>query len=459
MPVGQILEALKNDIHPPLYFLMLHVWPWRELVGLRVFSGLWALAAVLLLDRLWVKNWRPAYRILALSLFAFSPCLLLYGRMARSYSMQTALTIATVWCLWRWLRTGKGAVSALAFMLVLLYVHYVPGIALLAAFTMVGVSRLGVRPILAFLSAVALGYFPWLLTFYEALKNWGAASEFGSSYALTGWLPAEQIVKAGYGAVSLSIGESFHAASLLVAPIVLGLALLGAHRAFRESKSLVLLLGVAGVVGFLGVSRWVTYSFVPARLLWMLPFLVLAAAHGVRQLSAAKPALAGLTVGLIGASFATSTLFYFQMKYYANKGYMAPLREIAGRLNRETKSGDLILVDPYETDARALQYYLETPVPMVAMLPKRAALTMSQRQRGGTIWIVRNPRDISPGHLTGRMERAACESRERSEADYLPMDGWQKMALAAFAKEPVSYFYEVVRCSNPTGLGPGGIIQ
>ncbi|MBI5086074.1 MAG: hypothetical protein HZB13_15925, partial [Acidobacteria bacterium] len=107
-PLVEIVPVLQRDIHPPLYYFLLHWWPWRSLAGLRVVSGLWALVATLLLDRFWTSRWRPWRRWLALALFAFSPCLLLYGRMARSYSMQAALAVAVVAGLWRWTRRGEG---------------------------------------------------------------------------------------------------------------------------------------------------------------------------------------------------------------------------------------------------------------------------------------------------------------------------------------------------------------
>ena len=106
-PFGPLVRTLANDIHPPLYFLLLHEWaklplPWTGIGALRVFSGLWGLAATLLLDRFWIRNWEQPARWTALALFAFSPCLLLYGRMARSYSMQAALVLVAVAAFERW---------------------------------------------------------------------------------------------------------------------------------------------------------------------------------------------------------------------------------------------------------------------------------------------------------------------------------------------------------------------
>lgn len=68
-----IVDAVRRDIHPPLYYLLAHWWPWHDIAGLRAFSAVWALAATVVL---WVF-WRDRAPGLAFVLFALSPCLLL----------------------------------------------------------------------------------------------------------------------------------------------------------------------------------------------------------------------------------------------------------------------------------------------------------------------------------------------------------------------------------------------
>ena len=61
-----ILEAVRNDIHPPLYYVLVHYWlhlPWSAalIVKARAFSGLWALAATVLLHSGVFKESYPGY--------------------------------------------------------------------------------------------------------------------------------------------------------------------------------------------------------------------------------------------------------------------------------------------------------------------------------------------------------------------------------------------------------------
>ena len=362
--------------------------------------------------------------------------------MARSYSMQTAVAIAVVWLLWRWLRRGSGAAPACLAILALLYTHYVPGLAILGAFTLVAWRRIGVRAAALFLLAAACGYLPWLLALVSALSNWIHALDFSSNYAFTGspWL--EPFLKLGYACVSLTIGESFHVASLLLAPVILVIMIAGARRFSRISRTLVAMLTIAGAAGFLGVAHWVSYAFVAARLLWMLPFLALAATAGLPR----KTSVARMVTAAVAVSFATSIVFYFDRAGFLDKGYIAPVREIAAHLNAAAKPGDVVLIDAYNTDAAALTFYLGDAAEPIELYRSNEETVLQSLQDANTVWIVRNQRDISPQKFTTRMELRACEARKRTQFDYLPYDPWQR-AVLGFLKEPETHFYEMVRCS------------
>src|SRR5438105_14514824 len=93
LPVDAMLEMVRGDVHPPLYFLFAHYWiqsaPGGEtLLQLRLLSVVFALLATIALDRLWLKDVPGRLRAWCLALWTLSACLLLYSRMARSYSLQ-----------------------------------------------------------------------------------------------------------------------------------------------------------------------------------------------------------------------------------------------------------------------------------------------------------------------------------------------------------------------------------
>jgi mannosyltransferase len=97
LPVGDLLDALRHDGHPPLYYLILH-W-WMRLVGegdvaVRALSGLLAVAT---LPLAWIAGRRLAGRSggrWALVVVALSPYCVRYGTETRMYALVMLLVLA-----------------------------------------------------------------------------------------------------------------------------------------------------------------------------------------------------------------------------------------------------------------------------------------------------------------------------------------------------------------------------
>ncbi len=459
-PVREIFPILERDMHPPLYFVLLHNWaklplPWTGVAALRAFSCVWALLATLLLDLLWARSLRPSQRWLALSLFAFSPCLLLYGRMARSYSMQVALALVALAMLRRWMqepRSRLAACGAFAATLGLLYTHYAPGIAVLGGFVLIGWRSLGLTRVAVFFLAVAAGYIPWIVTLFGALQRWGGAPTFASTYSLLGNRALEHVVKAGFGIVSLTIGESFLVLSLLLVPLILLLAVMGARTPVLP-RQVITMLAIAAVVGYLGASRWVSYPFIPARLLWLLPFLCIAVAAGILRFN--RLAMRCGVVLVILLSYVSSGILYFRRENFLNLGYVAPLPEIAATLNREAQSGDLILFDAYSTDWPVLRALLSGRTPYIVLDPDGVPDARRRMRSATTVWIARNTRDVSPGRVTTAVQSEACAGRAQRNTLLEPFAPWQQAAMKIAGFRPLlTHFYQITACGEAAGPQP-----
>lgn len=97
LPLGDIPAALRRDGHPPLYYVVLHLWTGVFGEGdtaVRALSGLWSLA---LLPLLWVAGRRvggPRTAGLAVLLVAVNPWAIRYATEARMYSMLAVLVLA-----------------------------------------------------------------------------------------------------------------------------------------------------------------------------------------------------------------------------------------------------------------------------------------------------------------------------------------------------------------------------
>jgi hypothetical protein len=197
-------------------------------------------------------------------------------------------------------------------------------------------------------------------------------------------------------------------------------------------------------VGYLGVARWVSFPFVPARLLWLLPFVSLAMAQGISRLRAPWREV---VAGALMLSFLSSAVLYFRGENYLNPGYSAPLREIGERLNREAAPGDIILVDDYNTDS-TVRHYLSGRTPSLILSAGREEEARAGLAQANAVWVVRNTRDISPGRITSRLEAEGCAGRQRQDTFLHPYASWQVavMRLLGIARPAPQYVYQVTVC-------------
>lgn len=324
-------------------------------------------------------------------------------------------------------------------MVLLLYTHYLPGLAILAGFALTATRRLGWIRVTAWVAATLAAYTPWISTLTVALASWGHAA----GYDLTRNPLVEQAVKVTFAIVSLAIGESFAPATLLLIPGIVWMVWRGCRvRALRPSAQP--MIAVAAISGYIGAARWVAWPFVAARLLWLLPFLTLALTIGlVRSRRAVR---SGVT-GTILLACAFSTLFYFRRENFVNLGYTAPVREIANRVRSEATPRDVVLADASNADAEAIHYYLGEWLTFVPLDGANAARARQAARAAGTVWIVRNTRDISAGGLISAVAAEACRSRASSETLYEPYPAWERAALRIVTgAPPPKYFYRVTVC-------------
>jgi len=215
-PPARIIEIVCQDIHPPLYFLLAHWWN-RLPIGsdplqrLRILSVLFVIVTTVLVERFWLRSAPQRFRQWFLLFWALSPCLLLFGRMARSYSLQMLLVTIAIWYVLGFARNPTaGKLVALTLSLTaLLYTHYLPGVALwFGASLLLLLSLQRRRGIWKWWvlcnGLVAMLYLPWLVTLAGALQQW----ERYSVYSVTGNIWAEQIVKLFYCFYSFTFGEA-----------------------------------------------------------------------------------------------------------------------------------------------------------------------------------------------------------------------------------------------------------
>ena len=190
LPVGDMLDALRHDGHPPLYYLVLHYW--IEAVGdgdmaVRALSGIFAVAS---LPLVWLAGRRLAGTAggrWALVVAALSPYWVRYATETRMYSLVMLLVLAGYLLLVRaldeptWPRLGGLAVVSGLLLLTHYWAFYlcaaVGAVLVLRAWRQPTVRGATVRTTLA-VAAGGLLFLPWLGGFLYQTANtgtpWGA---------------------------------------------------------------------------------------------------------------------------------------------------------------------------------------------------------------------------------------------------------------------------------------------
>ncbi len=410
---AQIIQIVRQDIHPPLYFLLAHWWNRLPigsdpLVRLRALSALFAILTTVFIDRRWLRDAPRSLRNWFLVLWTFSPCLLLYSRMARSYSMQVFLASMAIWYLLRFAEDAtrrKTLAAFVAALAALLYTHYLPGIAVWAGANLLLAMRLRRGRslwktwLLPNLLVVVL-YVPWLVVLSGALGQWRQ----GRGYYLTGNVWAEQVLKLAYWFYSFTFGEAI---PLWLLPVTIVLAvpclwLFVSGVRLRRDRFWPALF--AATVAFLGATRWVSYPAMPARLFFLLPLFLVALAAGITAKHRTGTALGVVlfTANLVGL------WTYYGARDFLNAGYLVSNQTVASEISSHSSSENTVVwIDALNFDGTTLEYYLPKSF-RVRWLdsPESIAAAGAEVNAGPIrhIWFVRSSHDISPGHVFEQLE-------------------------------------------------------
>jgi hypothetical protein len=449
--LDSLIRFAAQDVHPPLYYLFLFCWQKIPLginweVQARLISVLFALLGTWALDRLWGARFEERTRLTLLALWTLSPCLLLYARMCRSYSLQALLAIVAAAMLSRMAAQStwrRAALLSLA-LLAALYTHYVVGITLVATANLTLFYRRRWRAALAIDCAIAIGYLPWIWRLTASLASWGGN---GRNYTLTGSRVLEVPVKFAYWSMSFVMGEAVPDAVLVLGALLLPLVAAVAWRGARRTPEVAWLTAALGVIGFVGVARWVSYPFVPARMLFVLPFFLLLVARGAaggvggrRWGNVAVAAM--LLVSLSGV------WCYFHKAGLRNKQYPLPMQEIADRIARDSAAGECAtLVDSTNSDPIALLYALHgrCPVFQTGLTETPATLThVLADPRVRRLWFLRNTHDVSPAGLNSQFQAQLGAAMAETVYPYEPYTRLESLLMGARGGTHPRYFHELI---------------
>jgi hypothetical protein len=344
----------------------------------------------------------------------------------------------------RLLKSPRNARLGVAFGLaaaLVLYTHYTPGAAIaLAAIATLLIRTRSLRPLIIPNVVLLLAYSPWIASSKIAISRWGNKSDF---YRVTGSAVLEEVVKLGYWSVSLLFGESIPW-WLFLAEIPLGIALLWlAWRGLASAREWLVPLALVAILGYLSVSRWVTYPFIPARMLFLAPFFYLLLAYGLE----ARPAAGRIILSTMLLTSALGLWSYFHVSDFLNWGYAVPYPEISKQIAGSPRP--TLVAAPVFTDSGVLHYFLPSTIPFHSIRPQANVAHAAEELSAGPwsrICVVRNTHDASPGAYYIRLEEALGRNFPHRETYfYRPRTRLDTMLMSALGwKDAVPYFYEVV---------------
>jgi uncharacterized membrane protein len=454
--LAQIVATLVQDVHPPLYYFGLHFWqelpiPGSPIGRARAFSVFWLLLATVAVDRFWLRDHAAALRARFLTFWTLSPCLLLYGRMARSYSLQLLLGTVTLYAGCRLLKEPENRRSILRYSaagILLLYTHYVPGIAIPAAICVVGavevIRRRRVelaRSLLIAHLVIAAAYLPWILTMGKALRRW---ENNDSVYMASGNPIVEQLIKLGQWLITFGAGETFPAWGLWLALFTMPFLAIAVWRGRKPVEPWAWIVLCTALFGYLGVSRWVSFPFVPARLLFIYPFFLLLLAKGAQR-GWLSTVLVILWIGGIGA--------YFSRDGFLNKGYNLPIDQMAALINQGATSEDLIVLDACNSDAGVFVPLIRNRSAIVFLSDLKSADRILQTaRRYPAIWYWRNTHDTCPGQANRQLESRLESGFEATRHLFVHHRWLEKtfIKLMGWPEQP-THFYQILSLRRRPG--------
>jgi hypothetical protein len=164
--------------------------------------------------------------------------------------------------------------------------------------------------------------------------------------------------------------------------------------------------------------------------LFLLPVVLLAIAAGVNYAPRVGTAIAGalLAANVVGMAS------YFGARDLLNIGYLAPMESIARDIaSSSSPAGTLVLVDGANLSGAVLGYYLPsfTTRQISTAQDVEAARLEIASPAIRRVWFLRNPHDVTPGHVIEHLESDLLRLREGELHPYTPFSPTQKALMRA----------------------------
>ncbi len=341
-PLGRMLWLTGHDIHPPLYYGLLHFWTLlfgSGSLALRLLSvaiGILAVGALAWLARvIYPARYRVAW--IAALLLAVSPLHLYYSQEVRMYGLAMLLCIVATGWLWRAvvrLRAAEATLGPLAlyalFAVLALYTLYYSALllvaqALWALWVVRSIRRAWTTLVLTWI-AIFVAYLPWLLYALPKLVAYVGQKVTADSdrplQVLEYFARHIRAALVGHVAPESAVNQAALVLSLAALALLLALAwrgraadTLGAQP--NPTHALALFVAIPATSAFVLNLRLPFFPTGGERLLlFVLPFVLLLIARAADVAMLARPRMGGVGLALLLlAGLLGDALFYTTPRY------------------------------------------------------------------------------------------------------------------------------------------------
>jgi mannosyltransferase len=405
MSPSSVVAWAAADIHPPLYYLVLHFWLcWGDSeFAVRALSASLGVATVVVVYALACELFDKRVGLLSAFLFSLAPLHVWYSQEARMYVMVTMLSLLASYLLVKALRgPGQGRlwvtyvlVSALA-----LYTHYFALFALLFCnlFALYRMWRHGTgtwRKWLKAQLAVALLFLPWMPILYRQVTTGGggwverAIGRPTLQSLLDTWLKFSVGLDSGlYPVLLRRIAYVLLFASLLVAILRVLWPMRDKHPdSLAGDREGVLFCLVGAALPVLGI--WLLSQFKPMYsiryLLVFMPLYWILVAYGIGGLPHQGFRAAVTTLLLVTLVVGN----YMAWRVEQNPDW----RGTASHVLQRARPGDVVLFSP-RWNVKPFEYYnraqvdtnMDLPIPVTPEAAQAVVDDIAQRYR--RVWLV-----------------------------------------------------------------------
>lgn len=358
---SELLQGLSWDVHPPLYLFIAGQWGrlfgFDEL-GLRSFSILCTLAALLLTYKLGRDLFNERLGLVAITLLAFTPLLVMYGHSARYYALSLVLALLAAWSAYRFERPrqalflGLYILSGTAF----LYLLFAAAVVLAACnlwwlarwifgkHDQIASGKRSIGGLVLWLAAqvVIVGlYLPGL----RALQT--VTGVFSELAEVSNWL-VEIVKRAGYYGFVSAVGETLSPSKPLAwlgVALVIGLAIYAIWKNLRSLNfwlpvSFFVIITAANLLVTFNVAVSVTWQNLTYRALYAYPFLMIWLAAGLVKMKARSAIVAGAALLVV---FLFGIFNYFTNQQFLRPVFTVPWNEIFQRIQQQASPEALVV--------------------------------------------------------------------------------------------------------------------